>query len=157
LSTLCYNVLKITKAGIVDIMSDTKQSSDLVATLKEKEPKEPIASLLKMKLAELKPGYAKVTMKIGPEHLNFNGMVFGGIVMALADQAFAYGTNSLVTPSIATQFNIHLISGAKVGDTLTAECRIIKSGRRIGVSEMTVIDQEGKLIAKATGTTVVTG
>jgi acyl-CoA thioesterase len=134
-----------------------KQPTDLVATLREKETKEPIASFLKMKLLELTPGFARVAVKITPEHLNFNGMVFGGIVMALADQAFAYATNSLVSPSIATQFNIHLISGAGVGDELTAACRVIKSGRRIGVSEMTVTDQDGKLIAKATGTTVYTG
>jgi acyl-CoA thioesterase len=128
-----------------------------VAKLKAGEAGEPIAAFLKMKLVELSPGHARVTMKLTPEHLNFNGMVFGGIIMAIADQAFAYGTNSLVTPSIATQFNIHLISGAGVGDELTAECRVVKSGRRIGVSEMTVTNQDGKLIAKATGTTVVTG
>ena len=137
-------------------MSAENKSVENIVKLKAQEKDEPIASFLKMKLVELTPGYAKVMMKIAPEHMNFNGMVFGGIVMALADQAFAYGTNSLVTPSIATQFNIHLISGAAVGDELTAECRVIKSGRRIGVSEMTVTDQKGKLIAKATGTTVVT-
>ena len=131
--------------------------ADNVENLKAKEVGEPIASFLKMELAELTPGYAKITMKLRLEHLNFNGMVFGGIVMAVADQAFAYATNSLVTPSIATQFNIHLISGATVGDELIAECRVIKSGRRIGVSEMTVTNQNGKLIAKATGTTVYTG
>jgi acyl-CoA thioesterase len=132
-------------------------SEDNIEKLKVAEANEPIAAFLKMRLVELTPGYAKVTMKLTPDHLNFNGMVFGGIVMAVADQAFAYATNSLVSPSIATQFNIHLISGAAVGDELTAECRVIKSGRRIGVSEMTVTNQEGKLIAKATGTTVVTG
>jgi acyl-CoA thioesterase len=133
-----------------------KTPPDNVAALKAKEKDEPIASFLNMKLVELTPGYSKITMKLLPEHLNFNGMVFGGIVMAVADQAFAYATNSLVSPSIATQFNIHLISGASVGDELTAECRVLKSGRRIGVSEMTVTNQSGKLIAKATGTTVVT-
>ena len=133
-----------------------KASQDNVKELKAKESGEPVADFLKMKLTELTPGYAKVVMKVEPEHLNFNGLVFGGIVMAIADQAFAYGTNSLVTPSIATQFNIHLISGASVGDELTAECRVVRSGRRIGVSEMTVTNQDGKLIAKATGTTVVT-
>ena len=139
-------------------MSDReKASADNVEKLKANEAREPIASFLKMKLVELSPGYSKITMKLTPEHLNFNGMVFGGIIMAVADQAFAYATNSLVSPSIATQFNIHLISGAAVGDELTAECRVIKSGRRIGVSEMTVTNQAGKLIAKATGTTVVTG
>jgi acyl-CoA thioesterase len=138
-------------------MSATKEeSAGNVAELKAKEAGEPVAAFLGMKLVELSPGHARVAMKLKPEHLNFNGMIFGGIVMAIADQAFAYGTNSLVTPSIATQFNIHLISGAGVGDELTAECRVVKSGRRIGVSEMTVTNQEGKLIAKATGTTVVT-
>jgi len=131
-------------------------SADNVENLKAQEKKEPIASFLKMRLVELTPGYAKIAMKLTPEHLNFNGMVFGGIVMAAADQAFAYATNSLVMPSIATQFNIHLISGAAVGDELIAEGRVIKNGRRIGVTEMTVTNQTGKLIAKATGTTVVT-
>jgi len=130
--------------------------ADNVEKLKAGEPQEPIASFLKMKLVELTPGYARISLQLTPEHLNFNNMVFGGIVMAVADQAFAYATNSLVSPSIATQFNIHLISGAVAGDTLTAECRVLKSGRRIGVSEMTVTNQAGKLIAKATGTTVVT-
>jgi acyl-CoA thioesterase len=134
-----------------------EEPANLVAELKAKEAGEPIAAFLGMKLVELTPGHARVAMKLKPEHLNFNGMIFGGIVMAIADQAFAYGTNSLVTPSIATQFNIHLISGAGIGDELTADCRVVKSGRRIGVSEITVTNQDGKLIAKATGTTVVTG
>jgi acyl-CoA thioesterase len=129
---------------------------DLVAKLKAAEASEPVAAFLGLRLVELSPGLARVALKLKPEHLNFNGMVFGGIVMAVADQAFAYAANSLASPSIATQFNIHLISGAVPGDELTAECRVIKSGRRIGVSEMTVTDQSGKLIAKATGTTVVT-
>jgi len=131
------------------------ESSDNLEELRAREAREPIASFLKMELLELSPGYAKVAMKLMPEYENFNGMVFGGIVMSVADQAFAYATNSSVSPSIATQFNIHLIAGASVGDELTAECRVLKSGRRIGISEMTVINQDGKLIAKATGTTVV--
>ena len=134
-----------------------KKPTDNLAELKAKEAGEPIASFLKMRLVELTPGYARVAMKLTPDHMNFNGMVFGGIVMSIADQAFAYATNSLVSPSIATQFNIHLIAGASPGDELIAECRVVKGGRRIGVSEMTVTNQEGNLIAKATGTTVFTG
>lgn len=130
--------------------------SDNVELLKSKEKTEPIASFLDMKLAELTPGCAKITMAVKQEHLNFNGLIFGGIIMSLADQAFAYGMNSLVMPSIATHFTIQLIAGAKVGDILTAESKPLKNGRRVGFCEMTVTNQEGKLIAKATGTTVVT-
>ena len=130
-----------------------------VTELNLKEQTEPIAQYLGMRLVELTPGYAKISMKLRPEYLNFNGYIFGGIIAAVADQAFAYATNSLISQSIASQFNIHFINGAKVGDELISECRVVKSGRRVGVSEMTVTNQDGKLIAKATGTTipVVTG
>jgi len=127
---------------------------DSVIELKARENTEPIASLLKMRLLELTPGYAKVAMKLTPEHLNFNNYIFGGTIMSLADQAFAYAANSINFPSVASQFNIHFIAGAEVGDDITAECRVVKNGRRVAVSEMTVISGEGKLIAKATGTTI---
>ena len=128
-----------------------------IKKLREKEKHEPIAGFLGLKLVEFSEGYAKVTLKMRPEYINFNGMVFGGIVMAAADQAFAYATNSMLSPNLAVQFNIHLIAAAAVGDELTAECRVAKSGRRISVSEMTVTNQEGRLVAKATGTTLFTG
>ncbi len=128
--------------------------SDNIAELKAKEPNEPIAKFLKTRLVELSPGYAKVSMKVGLEHLNFNGLIFGGIIMAVADEAFAYATNSLIQPSYASQINIHFVNGPAVNDELTAECRVLKSGRRVGISEMLVTNQDGKLIAKATGTTI---
>lgn len=139
----------------MDKMSkEEKGSSDSVAGLRAKEEREPIASFLRMRLLELTPGYAKVAIKLVPEYQNFNGLIFGGIVMAAADQAFAYASNSLAHPSIASQFNIHFIASAAVDDELTAECRVIRSGRRVGISEMVVTNQDGKLIAKATGTTI---
>ena len=136
---------------------EEKRSSDSVAELIAKGDGEPIASFLRMRILELTPGYAKVATKLVPEYQNFNGLIFGGIVMAVADQAFAYASNSLAYPSIASQFNIHFINGAAVNDELTAECRVVRSGRRVGVSEITVTNQDGKLIAKATGTTIPVG
>lgn len=127
---------------------------DNLEQLKAGEKTEPIASFLKMRLVKLTPGYAKVVMKLTPEHQNFNGLIFGGIIMSLADQAFAYASNSLAYPSFASQFNIHFLNAPKVGDELSAECRVVKSGRRVGLSEIEVKNQEGKLIAKATGTTI---
>lgn len=142
----------------MDAMSGKKKRlPDTVAELKAREEGGPIASFLKMKVLELTPGYAKVAMKLRPEYQNFNGLIFGGIVMAVADQAFAYASNSLAYPSIASQFNIHFIAGAGVGDELTAECRVVKSGRRVGIAEMLVTNQDGKVIAKATGTAIPVG
>jgi len=150
--------IKSEEGKIMDNTSEQKSvTHDFLAELRAEEKTEPIASFLKMRLVELSPGYAKVTMKLVPEYQNFNGLTFGGIVMAVADQAFAYASNSLVHPSIASQFNMHFIAGAEVNDELIAECHVVKSGRRVGISEMAVTNQEGKLIAKATGTTIPIG
>ncbi len=127
---------------------------DNVARRRAGEPSEPIARFLGMRLVELSPGYARVAMKLGPQHVNFNGLIFGAVIAAVADQAFAYATNSLVQASIASQFNIHFIAGPRPDDELIGECRVLKSGHRVGVSEMTVTTADGRLIAKATGTTV---
>jgi acyl-CoA thioesterase len=127
---------------------------DNVEDLRAQEAAEPVARFLNARLVELKPGYAKVSLKVGPEHLNFNGLVFGGIIMSVVDEAFAYATNSLVRPSYASQLNIHFLNGPAVNDVLIAECHVLKSGRRVGVSEMVVTTKDGKMIAKATGTTI---
>lgn len=122
--------------------------------LKELGKAEPVAAFLEMKLAELSPGYARVTMKMKPEYVNFNGLIFGGIVSSVADQAFAYATNSVINPNVASQFNIHFINAAAVGDELTAECRVLKTGKRVCISEIRVINQDNKVIAVCTGTTI---
>ena len=131
-----------------------EEKTDIIAELKEKEKTEPVASFLGMRLVELSPGYSRVSMTIREEYRNFNGMTFGGITAALADQAFAYSCNSASFPSIASQFNIHFIAAAAVGDELTAEGRVVRSGKRVGLTEITVTNQDGKLIAKATGTSI---
>ncbi|MBM4462658.1 MAG: PaaI family thioesterase [Chloroflexi bacterium] len=135
-------------------MSASDNEAQTLAELRAKVEKEPISRFLDIKLVELATGYAKVTMKTRPEYRTFNGFTFGGIVMCVADQAFACATNSMGRASVATQFNIHFIAGSDQEDELTAECRVIRKGRRVDIAEITVNNRTGKLIAKASGTTI---
>ncbi|UCE98216.1 MAG: PaaI family thioesterase [Dehalococcoidia bacterium] len=135
------------------IEKNTKTARN-ISWLKEVEKEEPVASFLNMKLIDLTPGYAKVKMNLLHEYQNFHKSTFGGIIMALADQAFGYASNSLAYPSVASQFSTYFIARAKSGDELTAECRVLKSGKRAGISEVTIKNQDDKLIARATGVTI---
>ena len=133
---------------------DKQQPADRVAWLQAQAKDEPVAAFLGIQLAELSAGYARVTMKLTDDYQNFHGLTFGGIIMALADQAFGYASNSVAYPSVASQFSTSFIAGARAGDELTAECKVIKSGKRAGFSEVTITNQEGRLIARAGGVTI---
>ncbi|MDD5082742.1 MAG: PaaI family thioesterase, partial [Dehalococcoidales bacterium] len=119
-------------SGGENIISDNVTEN--IRRLRAGEKREPIASFLNLRLLELSPGYSKVAMKLTADYENSFGFIFGGIVMAVADQAFGYAANSLISPNIASQFNIHFIAASRIGDELIAECRVVKSGRRVGIS-----------------------
>jgi len=134
-------------------MADPKNN---IAELKASFQKEHFATVWGMKMLELTPGYAKFSMKLKPEYRNFNGLTFGGIIMSIADMAFAYCVNSVNRPSVAINFDTQFVAAPKPNDELIAEGKVIKTGRRLSIAEMTVTNRTGKLIAKATGTTITT-
>jgi acyl-CoA thioesterase len=115
---------------------------------------EPVMAFLGVNIIEVKAGYVRLGLQIRPEHLNFHGVAFGGIIMSLADQAFGYAVNSLSFPSVATNFSTSFLSSARAGDNLTAECRVIRHGRRVTFAEVSITNQDGKLIARSSGSTI---
>ncbi len=135
-------------------MSTDKGNPADLTEFRDKVEKEPVGAFFGIKLLDLAPGHAKVSMMLRPEYLTFNGYIFGGIITSIADQAFACATNSMGRPSIATQFNVHFIAASAPGDELIAEGRVLRKGRRVDVCEIEVTNQDGKLIARATGTAI---
>lgn len=132
-------------------MSGEHESGEYSALL-DKFAATPYANLLGMKLLELSKGYAKLSLVVQSEHLNFAKLLHGGVVMSLADQAFACAGNTFGKLYVAVHFGINLLGTAEVGDTIFAECNVVHIGRTIGYCEMTVTTALGKLIAKADGT-----
>ena len=117
----------------------------------------PYALKMGMKLVELSKGYAKVSMELNKEFLNWENLIHGGVIASLLDQAFGCSLNTLDHIYVAVQLNINYLTAAPVGETIYAESKVIYAGKKLGVSEMTVSDSKGKTIARATGTTVSLG
>jgi len=117
----------------------------------------PCAVYLGMELVELSQGYAKVKLELKREFLNWDSMIQGGVIATILDQAFGCACNTLENIHVAVQMNIHFLAAAPVGETIYAESRVLHAGKRVGASEMTVVDSKGKTIARATGTTVCMG
>src|ERR1700755_3544167 len=87
-------------------------------------------------------------------HTNARGFVHGGLIAALTDKAMGHscarqlhGAVSLVTVSMAIDF----ISSAQVGQWLTVETDVIKTGSTICFAQC-VVTADGVAIARANGT-----
>ena len=103
------------------------------------------------KLAEVREGYARVTMRLRPDHLNGVGVVQGGAVFTLADFAFAVASNSHGTVAVALDVSI-TFARASVRGVLTAEAREESLSRRVSVCNVRVTDAAGQAVAFFRGT-----
>ena len=112
----------------------------------------PYARLLGFRLLELSEGYAKVSVTLSPAHTNFLGVTDGGLVMSLADYAFACSCNTFGQPRVAAQFSTNFISAPALNGDLVAEGKTIHAGKTMALTEISITDATGTLIAKATGT-----
>jgi len=102
---------------------------------------------LGMRLTDIAPGRARVSMTVRPDMLNGHGSCHGGLVFALADSAFAFACNSHNEATVAAAAAIDFLAAAGSGDQLTAEARELWRSRRNGIYEITVTNQRGERIA----------
>jgi len=112
---------------------------------------DPFCERLGMEIIELQKGYAKVRMKLDPSHLNFNKFVHGGVIFTLLDQAFAAASNSHNESSVAVSMDVQFVNAPAPQGMLFAEAREAEKSRKLGLYEMTVQDQSGRLICKSHG------
>jgi len=96
------------------------------------------SSRLGMKIVEVGPGRATLTMKVQPHMVNGQRIAHGGFIFTLADSAFAFACNSHNEKAVAAQGNITFIKPGKLGDELVAAAREISRNGRSGIYDVQV-------------------
>jgi uncharacterized protein (TIGR00369 family) len=114
----------------------------------------PVMELIGFRLTAIQEGAATVEFEAGPQHANPMGTLHGGILCDIADAAMglAYASTLAEGESFTTlELKINFLKpiwSAK----LIAKGRIAKGGRTIGLVECDILDEQGKLIARASST-----
>ena len=75
---------------------------------------------LGMKIVEVKPGQATLTMTVQPHMVNGQRIAHGGFIFLLADSTFAFACNSHNQRAVAAQCDIAFLRPGKLGDVLVA-------------------------------------
>lgn len=102
-----------------------------------------------IEIVDVKPQYARCQLKIDDRHRNAIGQVMGGVHTVLADFVFAVATNFRQPPTVTVSTTINYISAVK-GDTLYAESKLIKDGKKLCFYEINITDNLGNDIALVT-------
>jgi uncharacterized protein (TIGR00369 family) len=123
-------------------------------TLKGELPQPPVGRLVGFELKEIEPRRAVLQMHADERHHNPLGTVHGGIYCDLADAAMGYAfAASLGEGETFTTIELKAnFLGAVKKATLTAEAKVVKSGRTVGYVECEVHDETGRLVAKVAST-----
>lgn len=103
--------------------------------------------LLGIRLAEIRPGYARMTMTVRADMLNGHALCHGGLIFTLADSCFAYACNSYNRNTLASACGIDFLAPAKEGDLLVAEGVEQSLAGRSGVYDVTVKNGNGVTVA----------
>jgi len=97
------------------------------------------------------PGSAKMAMTVRSDMTNGHGMCHGGFIFLLADSAFAYACNSHGQRNVAQQCQVTFLAPGKLGDRLVAEAYERHRAERSGITDVTVRDELGAVIAEFRG------
>ena len=116
-------------------------------------PPPPIGGLIGMKLVEVKPGEALFELQAERRHANPMGTLHGGILCDLGDGAMgcAVATTLEEGQSYTTlELKINFFKPVWT-QRLTARGRVLKRTRRLAYAEAEILDEQGSLVAKLSG------
>jgi acyl-CoA thioesterase len=109
--------------------------------------RDPASQALGMRLDEIRPGYARMTMAVREDMLNGHRTCHGGYIFMLADSAFAFACNSHNFNTVGAGCTIDYLAPGREGDLLTAEAVEQALSGKTGVYDIAVTNQEGRTVA----------
>lgn len=112
---------------------------------------------LGIRLLEIRPGYARMTMVIREDMVNGHHICHGGLIFTLADSTFAFACNSYDAVTVAAGAAIEFLSPGRLDDELTATAQERTRSRRTGFYDIEVRNQKGDCIALFRGRSHETG
>jgi uncharacterized protein (TIGR00369 family) len=106
------------------------------------------------RITEAEPGRVVLELVAGPQHRHGGGVVQGGVITQIADAAMGMSLATLQPDGIwntTIELKINFIRPAIKG-RLRAVGRVIEMGETLLFSEADVVDEAGRLVARASST-----
>jgi acyl-CoA thioesterase len=117
---------------------------NVLESLKEQIREEPFANHMGISLRDIAPGYAVMEARFSDKMKNFNGLIHGGAIFALIDEAFGAASNSHGTIALALNINITYLEPPKMDSVLIAEAKEVNRTNRTATYRIEVLQEDEK-------------
>lgn len=119
---------------------------DLQKIVEYRNARNPAVTRFGIFVKEIGPGCARVTKTVTADDLNPMNVPHGGVYFSMADTACGSAMASHGYLAVTVNASYNFFRSAKVGDTLTAEAREVKTGKTLCVFDVHITDQDGTLL-----------
>ena len=113
------------------------------------------SQILGMEIKALELGYCQLSCPVTAQTTNGFGIAHGGLTYSLADSALAFASNTYGQQCVSIDTQIAHLAKVQLGDQLTANCVEIHRGKRTGIYEVRIENQNNKLVAYFKGTVFI--
>lgn len=116
-------------------------------------PHPSIAATIPMVFVEADAGRVLFEARAGERHLNPLGGVHGGFIATVLDSVTGCAVHSMLEAGVdyaTIDLNVKMLRPVPRDSRLIAEAKVINISKSLGVSEGTLKDENGKLLAHAT-------
>ncbi len=126
------------------------ENVDVLTRIKARCEHERYPKLLGIEVLDIQPGFARVSMDFDAGMQNIFGMLHGGAIFSLLDEAFQLACNARGELAVAQQVNTYFLAAARPGARLIAEAKEVNATRKTALYDVRVFEQEGdRLLATA--------
>ncbi|MBG6210951.1 uncharacterized protein (TIGR00369 family) [Labrenzia sp. EL_126] len=116
---------------------------------------QPFSKLLGAQLTRFEVGFAEITLAVSEPLKQHNGIVHGGVLAYLADNAMTFAGGSVLEDVLTLEMKVNYVRPG-VGEKLIARASVLSHGRRQAVCrcDVMIADKTGeeKICAAAQGT-----
>ena len=133
-----------------------KNNPYLAAMCCESQDVNPLFNFIGARLTVIDKGLAKIELPLNSYLTQGAGVLAGGILATIADEAMAHAVISLLdssTTTVTTEMNIRFLraTDSNKGGLITATATVVKPGRHVMTTKAEIHDDKGRHLATAGG------
>ena len=128
-----------------------KISEELLRKAHEIFDKIPFVQFLGMKLGELAPGTASMSIALREDLMRHMGLLHGGVTASLVDSATAFAVATTLKEgehAVTVDLTLHFLRPVTQGG-IRCDAKVVRAGKRLLTVSAEVFDDNKKLIATA--------